>query len=231
MEILIASAIFAGIMAMTVGTFSWAAGYNNRLHETRRVAQSGRAVLADITTQIRLANGSVAYKKFITDLDPPPKMNEIILLNCSGDALSTCGVTNDTTPTRLTIVNDVAPLNSNTLIILKKDQNEVILYRSRFVSDDNYEVLKQKIDYFAWSSVLILTSGSFANFNPVTQRLSDSNISLKIDFAGFGPKGTKTKQPFVDIFLTGQTKDYSTTNPTNRSKFYLKTLTESRDYN
>ncbi|MCX6811993.1 MAG: type II secretion system protein, partial [Candidatus Berkelbacteria bacterium] len=199
LEILIASAIFVGIMIITVGTFSWAAGYNNRLHETRRVAQNGRTILSEISTQARLANGSINFNASNNLMD------EIILLSCPGMSLSGCSPKGNIVPERYSINStgllETGSFIANAVIILQKDQKQAILYQTTG-SGESFNVIKKVKSITDWG--IVLTPGDFNSIQ--TQNLNESGVSAAAYFGGYGPvRASKTQQPYVEFYLFSQT--------------------------
>lgn len=233
-ELLIASTIFAMIMVIVVGTFSWAAGYNNKLKETRKVAQNGRMIMSEISTEVRLANGSISYHTVIAN--PPAVIGEVILLTC-GTSLESCALVANSSSIRYKgslydAITEFNPALSNAILILKKDQNKAILYRT-ILSGTNYNFTKQEIE-IDWDATLTLSS-QFSSGST----LNDSSVSTRVYFGGYGPTGTdlsalntnKKQQPFVEFYLIGKSADYNNLRSNNRSKFEAKTLVETRYYN
>lgn len=225
-EILVAAAIFAMMMVIVVGTFSWAANYNSKLHEVRRVSQNGRAAGSDIETNIRLANGA------------PSNFGEIMLYYCSSPALTSCKVVGSAAPIRYKDPWDPSNLaptafQSNALLIFQKDQNKAIFYRTDLVSGSkvNFRLTKQEIDFTDWSGTFALNT-AFKGSTDVADGFNDADVSVAVYFGGYGPdKTSRYEQPFVEFYLLSQTLDYDKSSVNLRSKFILKTSAESRDYN
>lgn len=239
-ELLIASTIFAMIMVIVVGTFSWAAGYNSRLKETRKVAQNGRMIMSEISTQVRLANGKVKYRQ--SSSTSAVYIGEVVLLNCSSNSLSTCDLVGYNEPKRYKINPDIIedPVSSvsNAVLILQKDQNKAIFYRTlQSGSGLNFNFVKKEIKILDWSGVLTLTD--FGNLS-AANAINDTSVTTKIYFGGYGPASdidfldlstNKIQQPFVEFYLIGKSANYDSLRPTNRAKFEVKSLVETRYYN
>ena len=121
---------------------------------------------------------------------------------------------------------------SNAILILQKDQNKAIFYRT-LQSGLNFNFFKQEIAVSDWSRVLSLTD--FNNIQPI----NDTSVSIKIYFGGYGPvrssqtliNSDKKQQPFVEFYLIGKSADYDSLRPNNRAKFETKSLIETRYYN
>lgn len=238
-EILIATAIFALVMIIVVAIFSWAAGYNNRLKETRRVGQEVRTAMDDLTKNIRLANGSGKLTLSSTLIDQ--SIGEITFLRCSGtvNSLNSSCVTRMGSVTPFRYMNNItatntdptgSAINSNAILILNKDQGKAILYRTVAVSATNYQIRKAEKQIADWNTVIDFT---IAN-DDLTQAVSlnPDSTSIRIWFGGYGAdKKSRNQQPYSEIYIIGETKDYDRAQPTMRSRFHLRTLIESRDYN
>jgi len=239
-ELLIASSIFAIIMVIVVSTFSWAAGYNNKLKETRKTAQNGRMIMSEISTQVRLANGSVKY--YISS-PTTSVMGEVVLLNCTGSLLTSCSPVGTAQPARynsdtITEAGFDSVSLPNAVLILKKDldKNNAILYRS-VASGTNYNFTKQEATINDFADILATLTSPFSSVAP--QILNDPSISARVFFGGYGPTGAdlsglyanKKQQPFVEFYLVSKSANYDTLMPNNRSKFEAKSLVETRYYN
>lgn len=229
-EILIATAIFATVMIIVVATFSWAAGYNNRLKETRRVGQEVRSAMDQITSNIRLANGSGKVAIGSTTYD----IGEITLMLCTTSSNSSCTIVYQNQAGRyksdLAATTDPEATNpiSNAILILKANSKEAILYRSALVSNNNYKFTAA-------------TKGNISNFNNLsltgdfpansTASIQPVEMSMQVYFGGYcGKKLTRTQQPYAEIYMIGKTLNYDKLQPIARSRFHLKTTIETRDY-
>ena len=230
-EILVATAIFAMMMVIVVGTFSWTANYNGKLHETRRVAQNGRLVASDVVTNVRLANGTV-------NISASAKIGEITLFFCPSAALTSCKIVGNDKPIRYKSPWDAGDLvptafQSNAILILQKDQNKAVFYRTDLASGStvNYRLTKQEKSFTDWDGTLTLAT-IFSPSGSVADGLNETTVSEAVYFGGYGPdKTSRLEQPFVEFYLLSQTLDYNKTSVNLRSKFILKTSAESRDYN
>ena len=256
-ELLIASTIFAMIMVIVVATFSWTAGYNSKLKQTRRVAQSSRLVAKEISDAIRLANGSVKVSEGEEGVSPAYYMSEIGFLSCRGSNIATCGFLHykDREPVRYKISGyDIisAPIDdvSNAILILQQDQKKIIMYHTQQVGSSYhytyYRIQKHEATFFKWPDLFAPTSCFITDGNTTyTQStISDTSVRTKLYFGGYGPRrgantaveaqisinSTKFHQPFAEFYLIGQTQDYEYLLPKNRSQFELKTLVTSRHY-
>lgn len=228
-EILVATAIFATVMIIVVATFSWAAGYNNRLKETRRVGQEVRSAMDDMTKNIRLANGSGKLILSSSTAD----IGEITLLNCSKTATSTCVLVGQNNPIRYK--NDLTsadPSNdapvSNAILILQQNNKKAILYRQIPTSGVNYELSRAEQDVASWpASINLITINSQAvSLHP------EDKMSMQLWSGGYGStKASKNQQSYAEIYLIGKTFDYDKLQPNLRSRFHLRTMIETRDYN
>ena len=229
-EILIATAIFATVMIIVVATFSWAAGYNNRLKETRRVGQEVRSAMDQLTSNIRLANGAGKVTIGTATYD----VGEITLMLCTTSSNSSCSIVYQNQAGRYK--NDLAATTnpegtnpiSNAILILKANSKEAILYRSVLVSNNNYKLT-------------MAAKGSISNFNNLsltgdflaseTTSLQPSEMSMQVYFGGYcGTKLARTQQPYAEIYMIGKTLNYDKLQPIARSRFHLKTTIETRDY-
>lgn len=224
-EILIATAIFAMVMIIVIATFTWAAGYNNRLKEMRRVSQEVRLAMDDLTKNVRLANGSGKWGS--------TNIGEITLFNCSGSLTSTCTLVAQGSAVRyksdLTSADPSADTPvSNALLVLQQNNNKAILYRQILVSTGNYKLNKAEQNISSWPASIDLST-----INTLAQSLNpEDKTSMQVWFGGFGPnKTSRTQQPYAEIYLIGKTYNYDTVAPNMRSKFHLRTMVESRDYN
>jgi len=223
-EILLATAIFAVIMIMVVATFSMTASYNNRLRETRRVGQEVRMIMDNLTKDIRLANGSA---KFRFGSSPPLSIVEVFIFRClTASCNKSPAYDNPWRPPLIDIPVD------NTLLILKKDEKKAILYRLEQVAGINHKLTRSEytVPPNTWDENLILKMSDFSN--PVILQPDDQTINIWTYFGGFSPsKVFRIQQPFVEIYIIGETYDYNLQNPNMRAKFHLRTTVETRDYN
>lgn len=247
-EILVATAIFATVMVIVVGTFSWVAGYNNRLKETRRVGQEVRNVMDQLTRDIRLANGSGNVKIGVTNYP----IGEITLMLCGQTALSansTCKPVLQSSAQRYstdlattTDPTSMATPVSDALLLLKKDSNppQVILYRSVVVDSRNRKLTmsvyeNNNIDFNALDLTRDFPATSATALHPISESnaIINNPMSIQVYFGGYGAtKGqSRVQQPYAEIYMIGKTYNYDIVQPNMRSKFHLRTMIESRDYN
>ncbi len=232
-EVLLASAIFAIVLILATGTFGWAASYNNKLREIRRVSEDSRSAMNELSTNIRLANGAATFS--ILDSGTKYAIGELTLLRCTGAGNATCGLASrsQTEPIgngfREPLKFDID--NSDSILLLQKDQGKAILYRVSLDSGStvNYSLYKTELTVADWQNIILISFPSLPNSD---YALNSSTTSLKVYFGGYGPsKTSRSQQPFVEFYIIGETKNYNTMLPMQRANFKAKTTIESRDYN
>lgn len=239
-EILVATAIFATVMIIVVATFSWTAGYNNRLKETRRVGQEVRNSMDQLTRDIRMANGSGS----VTNGSTSYPVGELTFLLCSqatSSANSTCKPVLQSVASRykadLATTTDPSGLNpiSDAILVLRKDSDppQAILYRSIIVDSRNRKftmATKNNPDFGAINLSTDFPNTSMSAMHPIS---SDNNpMSMQVYFGGYGAvKSPRLQQPYAEIYIIGKTYNYDIVQPNMRSAFHLRTMVETRDYN
>jgi len=138
-EILIATAIFAMIMVITVSTFSWAAAYNGKLKEMRLTSRNGMKIAEDISSEIRLANGSPLGSKYGSDwyknyTERDIRSGEIVLMNCTKISRRDCGLHSNLDAIKLSdsmkAPVNVSDANANALLIFQRSKKRMVLYQS-----------------------------------------------------------------------------------------------------
>ena len=251
-EILIATAIFAMIMVITAATFSWAVAYNGKLREMRATSRSGMLIAEDISSETRLANGSIAnsrygpnwYKNYTgSDI----RSGEIVLLNCSDLILINCVLhppldsdnLSDSMKDPVTILNDPGV---NAVLIFNRAQKRISFYLSLKDSGPPYKTGATSADDLYNFSVYKRVAGFTdwpADYDPPNtvewtepDKLNTDDVSVEIDFGGFGPVSMhRDQQPYLEFMLTAKTLDYEIFQPNARDNFEIKTLVETREYN
>jgi prepilin-type N-terminal cleavage/methylation domain-containing protein len=242
-EILLAAAIFSVVILLATGTFSWASSYSSKLREMRKVNLSARQVVDDISRNIRLANGGIGYSGSSecfsinnnTGGTDCLETSEIIFMRYDhlGDKYTIVNVPRSN-PGRVFVYSnpDVDPENINALLILQEKQNVAILYRNYALDGRNYIVEKLTKNIGDWSG---FDMSKFGTSKVSKETLSDDSLSALLEFGGYGPaESEKWQQPFTEVRITVQSKDYrlgTGREKTFQSKISLMTALETRDYN
>ncbi len=255
-EILIATAIFAMIMVITVSTFSWAAAYNGKLKEMRLTSRNGMKIAEDISSEIRLANGSPLGAKYGSNLGSNWYKNytgrdirsgEIVLMNCTKLSRLNCELHSNLDADKLSdsmkAPVNVSDANANTLLIFQRSKKRMVLYQS--VKTDqvpyktgatsadnlyNYALYKTVYNASEWPDEFDF-SASDSNWGKV-EMLNDDDVSIDVDFGGFGPVSkNRLQQPFVEFLLSAKSIDYENIQPGFRDNFDIQSRVETREYN
>lgn len=227
-EVLIASVIFAMVIIMATGTFSWAAGYNGKIAEMRRVSQTGRNISNQLSSDIRLANGSAKTRMgdgTIKDL------GEITLLKFANERYEFFA---DTKPVRFMTNKDYQAWESesanlaNAILILQRDQGKAIIYRTIAGQESNFDLEKLELPVFLNNQEI-----TFSNFQGT--KLNDfANLSSRLILQGYGPAksdANKKQQSYAEFMLIFKSRNYETLDPNIRDRFVLTSTVETRDYN
>ena len=253
-ELLVAAAIFALIMIMVVGTFSWAAGYNSKLKSVRQIGNSGRKIMSDLSRDIRLANGKIIIGTI--------EYGEIVIINCNlynKDPAGCLIAQNSTNPDEAIPISsnpgNLDDTNPNALIIVNQSQKKLILYRDiKFESSTNYDLFRKEVSFTSdvpkidpvWSDPFnaVYNGTDLDNLLPNWTILNDVNsmtaakTSVKVGFGGYAPakfdsvsKTPRKQQPFCEIKLRVQSRDYDPLAVKNNAYLNLQTIVETRDYN
>lgn len=251
-EILIATSIFAMLMVVTTSTFSWAVAYNGKLKEMRLTSRNGMKIAEDISTEIRLANGSpkeakygsVLYKNY-TNQDI--RSGEVVLLNCLALSRRKCGLHSnldiDNLSDSMKSPVYASDASANSLLIYQRSKKRIVLYQSvktkkspykEGTTDDedlyNYAVYKTVFNNDDWPDNFKLSASSNNWGDP--EMLNGENVSIRVDFGGFGPVSkNRLQQPFVGFHLFAASIDYENVQPGFRDSFEIQTTVETREYN
>lgn len=234
-ELLIATSIFAIVMVLALGTFSWAASYNTKLKEIRNVTNDGKFIISEIAKDVRLANGS-------KDLGAE---GEVSFVNCTNGALDTVNCIKK--PYSLSTVEEnnddldddgtynydhktCRPANSadsndcwNGIYILQENQNKAIIY---YTEKDGKNYNLKKADNLGISSgIANLNTSDFKILN------KDLKVSVKVDFYGKGGGKSRKFQPFFNIEVNSRSWNFDQLESRSRYDFQFDTEVETRDYN
>ncbi len=218
-EVLIAATIFAMIMVMVVGIFSWASSYNSKLREMRKMNQDGRKIVNMISDDIRQANGSVSIVLGFSTVS----IGELAVLNCAN--LNSCTVDSSyLSDIDNNIDLESAPYNNGLLIINNKDDKAV------FYLEYNNNVIRSE------KTIAELNLG-FYEITPLPVDAEDyyinnNGVDVKLGFAGYTPLiDGREAQPCVKIKMLAETEDYDNVHKTFRANLNLETTVSSREYN
>jgi len=228
-ELLIATSIFAIVMVLALGTFSWAASYNTKLKEIRNVTNDGKYIISEIAKDVRLANGSANGGA----------EGEVSFVKCKSNADSTisCDKVAYNIETIEQPKDDEDPTGDydydhatcrdadcwNGLYILQKNQGKAIIY-FRESDGNNYNLKKASLD-LPVATLSSLPAGIFSSIN------QENRVSVKVDF--YGKSGGKSRkfQPFFSIEVNSRSWNFDQLESRSRFEFQFETEVETRDYN
>ncbi len=217
-EVLIASTIFAMIMVMAVGIFSWASAYNSKLREMRKTGQDSREIMNMISDDIRQANGSATLKNGFNNVT----IGELAILKC--DSPVNCSVIESYQTTKDDSVDLGDTERNNALVIVDKKNNVVVMYSEI----DSGDVVRKAVDYNPELDLI--------NFAASIEQsiVNSSGVDVFLGFAGYAPKRNvqdRDAQPHIKIKILAQTEDYTNIEKTFRTELNLETTVTSREYN
>ncbi len=238
-EILIASTIFAVIMLIVTGTFTWASSYNGKLKEMRDTSLSARKAMDIISRDVRQANGKATLKKGLSRYE----MSEIAFIQFTA-ADSFVSPTINSNPDgyfpswlKYNSSSGILPTNlQNGIVIIQESKKKIIIYRNIPADNpnSNYDLFRYEGDIQSEIDITTLNPYSTDRTAPNSgwAMLNNPATSLRIEFAGYGAgEDVKTQQPYTQVALRAQSWNYSTLSPAYRAQFDLKTTIETRDYN
>lgn len=250
LELMIASAIFVVVMVLTTGIFSIASSYNGKLREMRTLSLTGKSVMEQLSTDVRLANGSVAELRDNTTHIVFTTIGEITLFICQNDLSDNCwnGLNTQVSNTRNTnrvhetnnaldewMEQGLATKLNNSLVILQKNKLKVIFYRFAFKQDQgvNWVLTRYEKTYSVWPDSIVLNDIEINGIKTFDNRDANPKYDIFLSFQGYGPKkdSTRLMQPYVEAALRARTLNYDTLPVNARASFDLKTSIETRDYN
>ena len=137
-EIVIATAMFAMIMVITASTFSWAVAYNGKLKQMRLTSINGMKVAEDVSSEIRLANGSplntsINGNWYQNSQNGDFRLGEIVLMRCDNILmanLANCSLHSSPDIEKLSgsmkIPVYLADANSNALLIFQRSKKRMV---------------------------------------------------------------------------------------------------------
>ncbi|MCL5410332.1 MAG: prepilin-type N-terminal cleavage/methylation domain-containing protein [Patescibacteria group bacterium] len=222
LEILIASAIFASMLVMVTGTVAQTSAYQNRLKGMRETSEETRRIADMITRDVRSAN-----KPFVFPFTSP---------DTGGikNGISIAFAFKGSGPIFLQRFGSPSLTYSIENCMILANSNEYIFYYTRIIDGQGYLFRKTypssadlnnivSSDFMCSDSDLACFVGNKDN------AISDKNLNVTLDLAGFAPDDrSANQQPFIKFRTTAETVG---TTGANHYKTEIDSTVTSRSYN